>query len=43
MSDLFLDPSTEAWELPAALVRGVAISPMNQSYLSQRFADIGTS
>jgi hyaluronoglucosaminidase len=32
---LFLDPSSEAWELPAALVAGVAINPMNQPHLSR--------
>jgi len=32
---LFLDPSTAAWELPAGLVAGLAINPMNQPYLSR--------
>jgi hyaluronoglucosaminidase len=32
---LFLDPSTDAWELRAALVAGLAINPMNQPYLSR--------
>jgi hyaluronoglucosaminidase len=32
---LFLDPSTDAWELPADLVAGFAINPMNQPHLSR--------
>jgi hyaluronoglucosaminidase len=32
---LFLDPSTDAWELPADLVAGIAINPMNQAHLSR--------
>jgi len=32
---LFLDPSAGAWELPAALVAGFAINPMNQPHLSR--------
>jgi hyaluronoglucosaminidase len=32
---LFLDPSTGSWDLPASLVAGVAINPMNQAYLSR--------
>jgi hyaluronoglucosaminidase len=32
---LFLDPSTETWELPPALVAGLAINPMNQPHLSR--------
>jgi hyaluronoglucosaminidase len=32
---LFLDPSTDAWELSADLVAGIAINPMNQAHLSR--------
>jgi hyaluronoglucosaminidase len=32
---LFLDPLGEAWELPADLVAGIAINPVNQPYLSR--------
>jgi hyaluronoglucosaminidase len=32
---LFLDPSTGSWDVPASLVAGVAINPMNQGYLSR--------
>jgi len=32
---LFLDPSSDAWELPAAMVAGVAVNPMNQPHLSR--------
>jgi hyaluronoglucosaminidase len=32
---VFLDPSTGSWDLPASLVAGVAINPMNQAYLSR--------
>jgi hypothetical protein len=32
---LFLDPSTDAWELSADRVAGVAINPMNQAHLSR--------
>jgi hyaluronoglucosaminidase len=43
---LFLDPSTDAWELPADLVAGVAINPMNQAHLSRialcRYRDLLT-
>ncbi len=43
---LFLDPSTISWELPADLVAGLAINPMNQPYLSRislcRYRDLLT-
>jgi hyaluronoglucosaminidase len=32
---LFLDPYSEAWELPCAAVAGLAINPMNQPHLSR--------
>jgi hyaluronoglucosaminidase len=32
---LFVDPSTNAWELPAGAVAGLAVNPMNQPYLSR--------
>jgi hyaluronoglucosaminidase len=32
---LFLDPSTSTWDLPADLVAGIAINPMNQPHLSR--------
>lgn len=32
---LFVDPSSSAWELPAAAVAGLAINPMNQPHLSR--------
>ena len=32
---LFVDPSSDAWELPAAAVGGFAINPMNQAHLSR--------
>jgi hyaluronoglucosaminidase len=32
---LFLDPSTDTWQLPADLAAGLAINPMNQPYLSR--------
>ena len=32
---LFVDPSSNAWELPAAAVAGFAINPMNQPHLSR--------
>ena len=32
---LFVDPSSDAWELPAAAVAGFAINPMNQAHLSR--------
>ena len=32
---LFVDPSSNAWELPAAAVAGLAINPMNQPHLSR--------
>jgi hyaluronoglucosaminidase len=32
---LFLDPCTGSWDLPAGLIAGVAINPMNQAYLSR--------
>jgi len=34
-SHLFIDPSSDAWELPAAAVAGLAINPMNQAHLSR--------
>jgi hyaluronoglucosaminidase len=30
---LFFDPATYTWELPADLLTGIAINPMNQAYL----------
>jgi hyaluronoglucosaminidase len=32
---LFVDPYSDAWELPAAAVAGLAINPMNQPHLSR--------
>jgi hypothetical protein len=32
---LYLDPSADVWELPAGLVAGLAINPMNQPHLSR--------
>ncbi len=32
---LYLDPSIDGWDLPADLVRGLAINPMNQAYLTR--------
>jgi hyaluronoglucosaminidase len=32
---LFLDPNSDAWELPSAAVAGFAINPMNQPHLSR--------
>jgi hyaluronoglucosaminidase len=32
---LFVDPSSNAWELPVAAVAGLAINPMNQPHLSR--------
>lgn len=32
---LYLDPSAGGWDLPADLVAGVAINPMNQAYLTR--------
>jgi hyaluronoglucosaminidase len=32
---LFLDPSAGAWEVPADLIAGLAINPMNQPHLSR--------
>jgi len=32
---LFLDPSTDSWELPGELAAGLAINPMNQPHLSR--------
>jgi hyaluronoglucosaminidase len=32
---LFLDPSTNSWELPGDMVAGLAINPMNQAHLSR--------
>jgi hyaluronoglucosaminidase len=32
---LYLNPTTDAWELPIDLVAGIAINPMNQPYLAR--------
>jgi len=32
---LYLDPAARGWELPADLVAGLAINPMNQAYLTR--------